>query len=205
MPRSSSRTSAIVFAGGRATRLGGTNKALLAIGGRPIIDRTLEALGPLVDEWLALTNDVALADRRTLRLVPDLDPHAGVLPALAGGLHAASAELCLVVAGDLPFVSRQVFERLLAIQAERWADAVIPRVQQQLQPMHAVYRRAEVLVAVEHALAEGQRRMTSFFPLVRVVEVPPAELRAVDPDLRSFLNVNTPRDLVEAERLAHAG
>jgi molybdopterin-guanine dinucleotide biosynthesis protein A len=202
LPRSSSRTSAVIFAGGRATRLGGANKALLRVGGRAIIDRILAALGPLVDERLVLTNDAALADRPGLRLVHDPDPHAGVLPALASGLQAATGDLCLAIACDMPFASAAVFEQLLATQAAQAADVVIPRVHDQLEPMHAVYRRLPVLAAVGDALVRQQRRMISYFAAVRVVEVTDDALRAVDPELRAFFNVNTPEDLAEAERLA---
>src|SRR5207248_8613401 len=88
----SSRRTALIFAGGRATRLGGVNKALLDIGGKPIIRRILDALGPLADEQVLLTNDASLRGRPGLRLVFDPQPHAGVLPALAAGLSAASGE-----------------------------------------------------------------------------------------------------------------
>jgi molybdopterin-guanine dinucleotide biosynthesis protein A len=204
LPRSSSRASALIFAGGRATRLGGIDKALLTVGGRAIVDRVIDALAPLVEECLALTNDRSLADRSELTLVPDADPHTGVLPAFVGGLQAASGELCLVAACDMPFVSRPVFKLLLAAQAKHDADVVIPRVHDRLQPMHAVYRRAPVLGAVADAVTRGQQRMTGYFAAVRVVEVSGDALRAVDPDLRAFFNLNTPDDLIEAERLANA-
>src|SRR6185437_764195 len=90
--------SALIFGGGRATRLGGANKALLEVGGRRIIDRVFAAVSPLADETLLLTNDDALQGWSGLRLVYDAEPHAGVLPALAAGLAAARGEVCLAVA-----------------------------------------------------------------------------------------------------------
>jgi molybdopterin-guanine dinucleotide biosynthesis protein A len=155
-----------------------------------------------VDECLVLTNDRSLAGHARLTLVADADRHAGVLPALAGGLQAATGALCLVAACDMPFVSRSVFELLLGVQAMHDADVVIPRVRNRLEPMHAVYRRTAALDAVTDALARGQQRMTTFLASVRVVEVSDDALRAVDPDLRAFFNLNTPDDLAEAERLA---
>jgi len=82
--------SALVFAGGRASRLGGVNKALLEVGGAPIVARILAALGPLVEERVLLTNDASLADLEQVSLVFDPTPHAGVLPALAAGLEVAA-------------------------------------------------------------------------------------------------------------------
>jgi molybdenum cofactor guanylyltransferase len=193
--------SLIVFAGGRATRLGGVNKALLAIGDRTIIRRILDEVGPLADERVILANDDALGNLPGVRLVYDPEPFAGVLTALANGLAAATGELCLAVACDMPFVSRPVFEHLLRLQREEDADVVIPRGVEALEPMHAVYRRARVETATRDALARGEQRMISYFPAVRVRQVPPSELKALDPTGRAFFNVNTPADLAEAQRL----
>lgn len=195
-----SRVSGVIFAGGRATRLGGVNKALLEVGGRPIIERIVDAIGPLVGEQLVLANDDALGSRTDVRLVHDPDPHAGVLPALAAGLAAATGELCLAVACDMPFVSRALFERLMALQRDADADVVIPRTADHLEPLHAVYRRAPVLAAIRAALDRGERRMISYFPSVRVLEVAAADLAAAGP--APFFNVNTPEDLARAQRLA---
>lgn len=195
----------VIFAGGRASRLGGANKALLPVGGAPVLRRILERVGPLADEWLALTQAdgraalAALEPR--LRLVVDPEPHAGVLAALAQGLAAAASATCLAVACDMPFVSRALFEHQLRLLED--ADVVIPRDAEGLQPMHAAYRREPVLQAVRAALARGDRRMVSYFGDVRVREVPEPELRPFEPE-RVFLNVNTPEDLARAQALAAA-
>jgi molybdopterin-guanine dinucleotide biosynthesis protein A len=194
--------SALIFAGGRATRLGGVNKALLEIGQSTILSRILGALRPLVAECVVLTNDATLERVPEVRLVFDPEPHAGVLPALAAGLEAAHSELCLAVACDMPFVSRAVFEQLLNLQALENADVVIPRAGEYLEPMHAVYRRHEVLSAIRAALARGEQRMISYLAAVRVVEVAEPDWRVWDPTGRAFFNVNTPADLQEAQRLA---
>ena len=141
-----------------------------------------------------------MADATGLHVVYDPEPHAGVLPALAAGLGAASGEVCLTVACDMPFVSRGLFERQLDLLAD--ADVVIPRTPDYLEPMHAVYRRVPVLAAIQAALARGERRMISYFAAVRVREMAQAEWRTLDPDGRAFFNVNTPDDLAEAQRLA---
>jgi molybdenum cofactor guanylyltransferase len=192
----------LIFAGGRATRLGGVNKALLEVGGTPIINRILQALGPLVDERVLLTNDASLGELEAVRLVYDPEPHAGVLPALAAGLAAARGEICLAVACDMPFTSRALFDRLLYVLNDAQADVVIPRTADYLEPMHAVYRREPVLQAINAALERGERRMISYFTSVRVREVDESEWRAIDGAGQAFFNVNTPEDLAEAQRSA---
>jgi molybdenum cofactor guanylyltransferase len=191
--------SALIFAGGRATRLGGVNKALLEVGGEPIVLRIVRELRPLVDEFVLLANDQDLAGvLPEANVVFDPQPHAGVLPALAAGLAAAQGEVCLAVACDMPFVSRRVFELLLGMDM----DVVIPRTHGYLEPMHAVYRRVTVLGAIQAALGRGEQRMISYFPDVRVREVSEAEWQPMCPDGRAFFNVNTPEDLERALRLA---
>jgi len=193
---------ALIFAGGRASRLGGVNKALLEVGASTIVTRILAALGPLVDERVLLTNDAALAGLADVRLVFDPTPHAGVLPALAAGLAAAVGEVCLAVACDMPFISPALFNHLLEVQRRTDADVVIPRSAGFLEPMHAVYRRGPVLDAIQAALARGDQRMISYFAAVRVYEVAEAEWRPVDPSGTAFFNVNTPADLEQARVLA---
>ena len=192
----------MIFAGGRATRLGGVNKALLDVDGRTIVRRILDALGPLVTERVLLANDASLAETPAVRLVYDPEPHAGVLPALAAGLAAASGDVCLAVACDMPFVSTSLFRHLLWLRTQCEADVVIPRTAGFLEPMHAVYRRVPVRRAIESALARGEQRMISYFADVRVREVAEHEWRAFDPDGLAFFNVNTPEDLEQARRLA---
>jgi molybdopterin-guanine dinucleotide biosynthesis protein A len=149
-----------------------------------------------------LTNDATLQHLTDVRLVFDPQPHAGVLPALAAGLSAATGDLCLAIACDMPFVSRALFERLLRLQVESAADVVIPRSSGYLEPMHAVYRTQPVKQAIQAALARGEQRMISYFGDVRVREVDEAEWREIEPMGRAFFNVNTPEDLAEARRLA---
>jgi molybdopterin-guanine dinucleotide biosynthesis protein A len=200
-PRGLAR-SALIFAGGRATRLDGVNKALLDVGGVSIVERILAALGPLIDERVLLANDATLAEQQDVRLIFDPSPHAGVLPALAAGLEAAAGDLCLAVACDMPFVSRRLFEHMLEVQQRDGVDVVIPRTEGFLEPMHAVYRRLPTLEAIRAALERGEQRMISYLSAVRVREIDETEWRVVDPHGTAFFNVNTPADLAEARRIA---
>jgi molybdopterin-guanine dinucleotide biosynthesis protein A len=183
------------------------NKALLDVGGTSILQRILDALDPLVDERILLTNDAALGQVPGVRLVFDSSPYAGVLPALASGLAVASADLCVAVACDMPFISRPLFEHMLEVQQVADADVVIARTDSslrpglRLEPMHAVYRRVPVLEAIRAALARGEQRMISYFSDVRVHMLDEGEWRAIDRRGTAFFNVNTPDDLAEARRL----
>jgi molybdenum cofactor guanylyltransferase len=202
-PRSD--VSLLILAGGRATRLGGVRKALLEIGGRPILARVVEALGPLADEWLALVHDRNLVAVDGLKILVDPAPRAGVLPALRYGLRMATRGVCLVVAGDMPFVQGQVFEYLVRLQRDERERVVIPRVDGILQPMHCVVDRLATLEAIDAALHADEHRLFRVLESLspRIVDEP--ELRTINPDLRTLFNINTPEDLAQAERIAIKG
>lgn len=189
----------IVLAGGAGTRLGGVNKALVEVGGRRVVDRLLDALRPLGAEIVLVNNDGSLAGIPGTRLVPDAEPGAGALMGLYSGLRAVTTPLATATACDMPFVSTDLLRRLLALAAEY--DAVVPALGEQTEPLHAVYR-ATCVPAIETALGQGRKRVNSFFEHVRVRYVSEDELRAWDPELRSFLNVNRPDDLARARALA---
>jgi len=192
------RTTGIILAGGRGTRLGGVNKALMEVGGRAIIDRQLEVLRPLTEEVLVVANDDALASRG-LRIVRDVEQGAGPLVGLYSGLREVRTPLAIAVACDLPFLQPELLRFLIAAAAGY--DVVIPRLGDLLEPAHAVYRTGCV-PAMAAAIRRGERRLIAFLGRLRVREVGEKELRRYDPNLRSFLNVNTPEELARAQRLA---
>ena len=192
--------SGVILAGGKGSRLGGVNKALLEVGGRTNIERVLGALGPLCNELILVANDPALARLPNVHVVLDRDPHAGVLPALAQGLESARAELAVVVACDMPFLSRDLLREQVRRCTE--VDVVIPLIDGRPEPMHAVYRRDTCLAAIQAALGAGERRMVSFLDQLRVERLSEAELTAFDPQLLSFFNTNTPEDLHRARQMA---
>jgi molybdopterin-guanine dinucleotide biosynthesis protein A len=191
----------IVLAGGAGRRLGGVNKALLPLGGRRAIDWLLDALRPLGDEIVVVNNDGSLAGLPGTRLVQDEALDVGALMGLYSGLRAVRTPLAIATACDMPFVSTDVLGALLALAPDH--DAVVPVLDDQPEPLHAVYRTT-CLPAIEAALAAGKRRLVAFFPDVCVRLVPEGDLRVWDPTLRSFLNVNRPEDLIRARSLFEA-
>jgi molybdopterin-guanine dinucleotide biosynthesis protein A len=189
----------VILAGGHGSRLGHVTKALIEINGVPIIDRIIATVQPLVSSIDLVVNDNALA-HLGLPLHFDSEPHAGVLPALLTGLSASQADFCLVVASDMPFIQPAIVQELF--QRARGADVCIPRVDGQYQPMLAVYRRNVCIDAIRRSLDAGNMRMIAFLDHISS-NVPTGDnLRAYDPDLRSFFNVNEPDDLERARATA---
>ena len=176
----------------------GRDKALLPLGGMPLIEHVLQRVAGLGDEILITTNrpeDYAFLGKR---MVEDRRPGAGALDGLLTALEAAYGKRVLLLACDMPFVSRPLLEHLLAIDTD--AEVVIPRREGKLQPLHAIYSKSCV-GPVREALGAGEKRMISFFPRIQSRIVEQETLDQYDPDGLSFFNANTPDELTRAEQL----
>ena len=190
--------SAIVLAGGQSRRMG-RDKALIEFQGRPLIVHVIDTLRELTNEIMVVANRSESHGAWGARIVPDYDPPCGPLGGIAAGLRAAQHDLAIVVACDMPFLNVQLLRYLLDAAADY--DAVVPQTGADFEPLHAVYRRTCYLPIVQR-LANGQRRVISFFEDVRLRTVPEAEWRAIDPTGRSVSNLNTPGDVAAAAAAA---
>ncbi len=192
----------IVIQAGGASRRMGQNKALMPFLGRPLIARVVGRLIHIAEEVLVTTNHPAGLEFLGLALVPDVLPGMGALGGLYTALTAAHSPVVALVACDMPFASPALLEAERELLVQTGADLVIPRTEFGYEPLHAVYRRETCLGPVRASLDAGRLRMDSWFDQVQVRVMEPEEVRIYDPDLRAFLNVNTPEEFAQAEALA---
>ena len=180
--------SGVILAGGASRRMG-RDKAFLEVDGRPLIAIVAERLRAVTGEVIISANDAARFASYADRCVPDVYPGIGTLGGVHAGLMAAAHDLAIVVACDMPFLDPAVLSWFVAAAAGQ--DLVILRQDVGLEPLHAVYRKS-CLPAIEATIKRGERCAYAFHEGLRVRHVAPAELAGLDPDLRSFRNVNTP-------------
>lgn len=190
----------------------GRPKALLPVppGQHPLLSHMLQRLTNLpVEQVIIIANDPQLAQPgiapSTTRWLPDAFPGCGPLGGIATGLRMC-AEWCICLACDLPLVNADVIHYLCKVAMEQDAkgeelyDVVVPVVDGYEQTLHALYHRRALRV-IEEQLAANQLRVNRFLTAVRTRRVVENELRPFDPQLRSFLNVNTPEEWAEACKL----
>ncbi|MBI1850400.1 MAG: molybdenum cofactor guanylyltransferase [Planctomycetes bacterium] len=177
----------------------GTNKALLSVADRPIIEDEVRLLRALFDDVLLSTNDPETFAFLALRTVADRFRDAGPLAGIHAGLCAAVHARLLVVACDLPFLRESLVR--FVVMLDPFADVVVARIHGEVEPLLAVYSRA-CLTPIERQLARGQFKVSGFYGDVRVREVTESEIESVDPGARSFVNVNTAAELEKARRAA---
>jgi molybdenum cofactor guanylyltransferase len=196
MSKMQARVSAAILAGGRARRLGGVDKAALLLGGTRIIDRQLAILTALSEDVLIVANDATRYAAFPLPVIPDVVPGTGALGGIYSALQAARHELVVIVACDLPFVTRALLDRLIG-EAVDEADAVVPRSSRGLEPLCAVYRKRCAPVLRER-IDRQALQVSALLDVLQVRELGPESLEPFDPDGRLFANVNTPHDYARA-------
>ncbi len=193
-------TSSIILAGGRSSRMG-SDKALLPLPGNEqisFVEHLASVLAPIGSEVLLVVRDetqaLAYASLRNVRIVIDQIPDYGPLMGLYSGLSAmhSTSMYALVMAVDMPFVQPALLTYLLS-QAQG-DSMLVPVVEDTPQVLLAVYPRT-ILPTIEALVRQGRRDPRSLLKVAPVRYVDETQLRAVDPQLRSFMNVNTPDEL----------
>ena len=181
--------SLVILAGGRSRRMG-YDKATLPAGDVTLIEHLARRLAPVVDEIIIAGGSVR-APLEGARVVPDPQPGLGPLAGLLAGLTAATERHVWVVGCDLPDVEPALGGLLRVLAGDH--EAVVPRPEEEPEGVCALYLR-ELAPRIEALLAAGERSIRALLDRSIVRYVAANELRAVDPELRSFRNINTPTD-----------
>ncbi|MFM1662082.1 molybdenum cofactor guanylyltransferase MobA [Aeromonas salmonicida] len=184
--------SAVILAGGRATRMGGEDKGWVALAGRPLIDHVLERLRPQVDEVLINANR---SQTRYQALAPvisdDNNDYLGPLAGMQAGLAAAHHDWVLFVPCDGPALPHDLMSRFRAALTPD-TELVVAHDGDWLQPVVALLHKS-LLPSLSAALAEGERKIDIWFARHKMAVVSFAD----QPD--AFINLNSPTELAAYE------
>ena len=168
----------------------GRDKASLPAGDGTMLEHLARRLAPVVDETIIAGG----SDRPNLsgfRIVDDRHPGLGPLAGMHAGFSAARHPQVWVVACDLPDVEPAMGALLRGLAPGY--EAVVPCVDGEPQGVCAVYERV-LASRIEAMLDAGDRSIKTLLGASHVRYVTPEDLREVDPELRSFRNINTPAD-----------
>ena len=198
----SPQISGAILAGGMSRRLG-RDKASLPLAGKPLACWVAEALAPWVSECWLVTNQPLAHLSLGLPLITDLRPGQGPLGGLETALFYARAPLVLAVAADTPFLAAPLLAALTARAAKGVKTAVVCHTDLGLQPFPGIYT-VNLLARLTTFLKGEDRHVRHFLEQCRAQTLSPEEVARLDPQGRSFLNLNTPEDFEAAARLAPA-
>lgn len=184
----------LILAGGRGRRMGGVDKGLEPLRGKPMAQWVLERLAPQVDEVLINANQNTDAyGALGCRVVGDtVGGFAGPLAGLQSGLTHARHELVITVPCDSPFLPRDLVARLRDALERTHADLAVAKTGAQPHPVFCLCRRT-VLPHLTAFLAGGGRKIDAWYATLAVAEA------GFDDEADAFANVNTPEELAALE------
>jgi molybdopterin-guanine dinucleotide biosynthesis protein A len=183
-----SRRAGFVLAGGRSSRMG-QDKALLPWKGSTLVQLVASEVSNAAGN-VTLIGSPERYGNLGFPVISDKMEGCGPLGGLHAALSATTAEWNLLVACDMPAVTRQLLEELLSAAEASGADALVPKTSEGLEPLCAVYN-ARLLPAVESAIHSKLLKMHDFVPTISVSLWPA-------PDPTVFRNINTPEQLLGA-------
>ena len=198
--------SAIVLAGGSSSRFG-EDKGVIELSCEPLIRRVLDSVRPAVDEIIVVTSSHERAAKYAkfvggdVKFAVDECESKGPLIGALTGFGVAEGDYALLAPFDAPFISREVITLLFELCAGK--AAVIPRWPNgQIEPLHAVYRTKIALECAKSAVNEGRLDMRGMIERMQSVRfVSTLVIEQLDPELKTFFNVNKPVDLKKAVAL----
>src|SRR5262245_38047616 len=155
----------VIVAGGRASRMGGRDKAFAAVGGEPIAVRTIRLFHELFPQVIVVTNRPERFRGLGVEAVADRFPGCGPLAGVHAALLASRHPHVFVAACDMPGLAREAIRLVVGRIGD--ADAVVPRWEGDVEPLHAVYA-VRCLPAVEACLRAGRHALRDFLASARV-------------------------------------
>lgn len=192
--------SVLILSGGQGRRLGYMEKALIPFGNNTLIEHIIKSFENLIGDIIISVRDEKqkkilepYIGRRTI--VTDRYKGTGPLAGMLEGFRAAKGEYVFVVACDMPFINADVINMLFESANEH--DAALPIWDDgNVEPLHAVYRRQPFVVEIEEAIKRNERFVLApVHHLNDIIYVDMDKIRNFDPELKTFLNINTFKDI----------
>ena len=189
--------SAVILVGGEAKRANGREKYFFTYVGQTFIERLLDSVGQVVDEIVIVARDPDQCQRFNdianpkVRCIHDIRQGIGPIGGLHAGSIEAKGELIFVSACDMPCIEPEIVSHLFDRIGD--CDAAIPSWNMDmLEPLHAVYRRTALLQYLE---SHDSLSLRTMIRSISTRYVPVEELRTIDPNLRTFTNINKIEEL----------
>ncbi len=199
--------SAIILAGGRGKRMGYREKALMLINGKPLVTYIISSLEKCVDEIIISVRDKAQAEALNPTLPGytyafDEFENRGPLSGIISGLTLCKNQFCFIAACDMPFINEDVVKMLFGMCEAH--DAAIPRREDgYLEPLHAVYRCKSMIRESRKAIELGENTILAPIFRINVNYINIETIRKIDPELKTFININTLEDMKKINNNVH--
>lgn len=175
----------------------GRDKATVLLHDRPLISHVFDTARRVFDDIMVVSSFHAAVDGMDARVVKDVLPHPGSLTGIVSALIASDTDYVFVVGCDMPFVTTEAMKHVL--DAAAGEDIVMPRTEDGIEPMFALYRRSCISPLLA-AIGRGHMKIARLLDLF-TVRILPSDPVFFKMGVSVFTNINTEEDLRRAERL----
>jgi molybdopterin-guanine dinucleotide biosynthesis protein A len=193
--------SIVLQAGGKSTRMG-KDKATLPFLDIPLINRLRDRFQDLGSELVVISNQLKGYEKLGVPIFQDLIPDRGALGGLYTALSIASQPLVGLIAADMPFADPDLLSYQKDLMVDGDWDAVIPSTAQGIEPFHAVYRVKTCMPLVKRAIEKDLWKMVAWHDQAKIKILEQGITRKITGSDHTFLNLNTPDEFREAEKIA---
>ena len=188
-----------IMAGGKSSRMG-TDKSFVELLDKPMIEHLIERTSDLGQSaTILITNQPDDYAHLQFPMYADVIPEKGSLGGIYTALYHSQTPYTLVLACDMPFVQPKLLQYLIQVTEKGDFDVVVPRVNSYPQGFHAIYHQ-RCLPHIKQKLDEDRLKVIGFYDKVIVRTIDEDEYQEFDTHRLSFLNINTPEELQEAQQ-----
>lgn len=198
--------SGIILSGGKSSRLG-RDKGLVELEGQALVCRVIERLRGIVDEIIVVVGSEAMVNQylevvpEDVRVIPDYYQDDSPMIGLISGLREARGEYAVVCACDMPFIDPVIIEVLFCI-SYGVNGTLLVKPNGWIEPIPSIYHVSNCLSYAEELMLLGERRIRKVLETMNNrVLLPIEKLRAIDPELVSFIDLDTVESIDEARRV----
>jgi molybdopterin-guanine dinucleotide biosynthesis protein A len=197
--------SAVILAGGKSTRMG-IDKCTVLFRGKPLIFWPYSVLKNLVDEVIISVsmgrNTSALGNflGSEVKIVADEIADMGPILGMLSSFKSANGEYVACSPCDSPFLKEELYLKLF--EHAKGADGAVPEIDGYWEPLHGVYKRDVMIEAIEKVVDLGKMKPTDVYDFLDIRKLTHDAVTAIDPDLVSFVNINSFEDLTRASSIS---
>lgn len=179
-----------ILAGGKSKRFG-QDKLSYSIGGRRVIDRVIDSASRVFRPVYIVVKEPKKFAWTGAELIEDIVKVQAPISGLLTALERAEGNRFCLLAGDYPLIKSEVLKRLVELAD---GDATLFRIRDQVHPLIGIYSRT-IIKTVQESFSEGRLSLKGILDMVDARYIDENHIIDVDPELNSFLNMNTKEDL----------
>jgi molybdopterin-guanine dinucleotide biosynthesis protein A len=191
--------SGAILAGGKSRRFKGINKSKIVFEGKTIISGIIETFGDIFNEIIIVTNTPGdYRDYNDCKIIGDRILNKGPLGGIHSALDATGNKAVFVVAGDMPMLDKDIIIRQIDYFDQNNYDILIPRIKQNIEPLHGIYRKTLIPILSEYLEEENNYAIRDF---LKKVNTGYFLLEESEMTRRAFTNINSPSDIRNVNKL----